>query len=528
MNKYSMVKESMSRGQSYFSVEGKNGNLEIPKTQRALIFQGGGALGAYEVGAFESIYNHLRGQVISEKSLFNIVAGVSAGAINATLLVDYYLKNDHSWNGSPDLLRNIWNKLSAKTLADYVIPSVWGTISFFNPLAAHYEAARRYWSWFEIAALTPPFGGVSPNLSVSMWKPDFKYISPINSGIFYDFSSLEIFLADRIKYPIQTSADNEEPRLLICSVDAVDCSSPIVFDSYQDLGNECRICNAEFRDNKLLLEHFNSNHKDSEQDASIDPSKLYYTVYGSDNETHVIRYDGIGQQELMSSCLFPYSLEHSQFYDHVTKTQRVMWDGAFLNNTPLREVLQHHREFWLNYYRENEVKTQFSKNVEVEDLNSQARPPNLEVYIVNLYPAIEQNNEVPRDKDSIEDRMNDIRFCDRTKYDQKISEVISDYITLSKNLIDLAKKKHATDIEIEQILDLKGKSLKRTKEPRKYRDLLQGRFDVTVHRIDRTDDPYTISGKHADFSELTIEKLIEAGKRDTDDYFEELLKSQSD
>lgn len=277
---------------------------------------------------------------------------------------------------------------------------------------------------------------------------------------------------------------------------------------------------------KSLLDHFNSNHQESKQNISIDSTKLYYTVYGSDDETHVIRYNGIGQQELMSSCLFPYSLSHSRYYDYVTKTQRVMWDGAFLNNTPLREVLQHHREFWLNYYKENEVKIQFSEDQKAEDWNSLARPPNLEVYIVNLYPAIEQANEEPRDKDLIEDRMNDIRFCDRTKYDQKISEVISDYIMLTRNLIDLAKKKQATDKEIGQILDKEGKSLKRTKEPRKYRDLLQGRFDVTVHRIDRTDDPFTISGKHADFSEVTIEKLIEAGKRDANDYFDRVSKRQ--
>lgn len=79
-----MVKESRSRGQNCFSVEVMKGNLENSRTQRALIFQGGGVLGAYEVGAFESIYNHLSGQVNSEKALFNIMAGVSAGATNAT------------------------------------------------------------------------------------------------------------------------------------------------------------------------------------------------------------------------------------------------------------------------------------------------------------------------------------------------------------------------------------------------------------------------------------------------------------
>jgi predicted acylesterase/phospholipase RssA len=32
--------------------------IQIPKKQRALVLQGGGALGAYEAGAFRAIYDH--------------------------------------------------------------------------------------------------------------------------------------------------------------------------------------------------------------------------------------------------------------------------------------------------------------------------------------------------------------------------------------------------------------------------------------------------------------------------------------
>ena len=59
---------------------------QIPHKQRALILQGGGALGAYEVGVFKAIYN----KIIQEEeqdaagNLFDIVAGASIGAINAT------------------------------------------------------------------------------------------------------------------------------------------------------------------------------------------------------------------------------------------------------------------------------------------------------------------------------------------------------------------------------------------------------------------------------------------------------------
>jgi NTE family protein len=62
----------------------------LPHKQRELVFQGGGALGAYEAGAFKAIYNHIiekEGEGTVDR-MFDVVAGTSIGAINATLLVD--------------------------------------------------------------------------------------------------------------------------------------------------------------------------------------------------------------------------------------------------------------------------------------------------------------------------------------------------------------------------------------------------------------------------------------------------------
>ncbi|MGA8916077.1 MAG: patatin-like phospholipase family protein [Nitrososphaeraceae archaeon] len=77
--------------------------------QRVLVFQGGGALGAYEAGAFRAIYNHIREEEGegSEEKMFDIVAGTSIGAINATLLVDYVRKIG-TWKGSADMLEDFW------------------------------------------------------------------------------------------------------------------------------------------------------------------------------------------------------------------------------------------------------------------------------------------------------------------------------------------------------------------------------------------------------------------------------------
>jgi len=65
----------------------------MAKTQRALVLQGGVALGAFEVGVFKTLYNKLteedklNGE--TNRPLFDVVIGTSIGAINAAILVGY-------------------------------------------------------------------------------------------------------------------------------------------------------------------------------------------------------------------------------------------------------------------------------------------------------------------------------------------------------------------------------------------------------------------------------------------------------
>lgn len=97
---------------------------EISDTQRALIFQGGGALGAYEAGVFKEIYKKVK-RIDEDNNkkhinLFDIVAGTSIGAINAVVLVGHFLKNN-SWEGSPEKLTEFWKGLMSPTLADILI-----------------------------------------------------------------------------------------------------------------------------------------------------------------------------------------------------------------------------------------------------------------------------------------------------------------------------------------------------------------------------------------------------------------------
>jgi predicted HTH domain antitoxin len=151
--------------------------------------------------------------------------------------------------------------------------------------------------------------------------------------------------------------------------------------------------------------------------------------------------------------------------------------------------------------------------------------PHLEVYIVNLYPTVEEKDEKPpQDSDTIQDRELDIRFHDRTNYDVKIANMVSDYIILFGQIKNLALQrlsKYGKDEidgfqrELEDILDRETKSDKRSKdEKRKYRDLIEGRFDIAkIIYIDRKDDGNTIFGKAAEFSSKTINELKEDGHK---------------
>ena len=194
-------------------------------------------------------------------------------------------------------------------------------------------------------------------------------------------------------------------------------------------------------------------------------------------------------------------------YNKKNGETRYYWDGAYLSNTPLRELLHLHRYYWYDEKKEKYV-------------------PHLEVYIINLYPTVENRDKPPKDPDTIQDRELDIRFHDKTKYDKKVAEMTTDYLILHGQLKNLARKHiglfdkdkiEAFEKEYNEILDntKTHSSKRREREKRTFRDLVEGRFDVTrVVYIDRKDDPDTIFGKAADFSRETMISLEKEGYTD--------------
>ena len=69
--------------------------------------------------------------------------------------------------------------------------------------------------------------------------------------------------------------------------------------------------------------------------------------------------------------------------------------------------------------------------------------PDLEVYIVDVWPSLD-DYPVPSDLDGIRDRKNDLTYQDKTPYDEKVANIVSDYYNLTSALMDLAKEKGAT------------------------------------------------------------------------------------
>lgn len=475
-------------------------------TQRALVLQGGGALGAYEAGVFRVLYDWINDNTEKRQNdnIFDIIAGTSIGAINAAFLVSHVIKKRkeenrnvrESWEDSAEKLEEFWKS----RLASNINLSTWWPFSWDQKSWTHAwdmlnkansdiatgEAARRYYSSKEFIINGTPnvfFPRLPPNIDCKFFD---NFIIP-NIWYRYDNSRLKETINTSINFPIATSFDKKEPRLIATSVD-VEEGEIVAFDSYvkeRDTG----IRRSEYGDYK----------------PGINEKK--------DTYERTIRYDkGIMVEHIMASASVPEHYDYTlvpKEYDYKKTEEKLIdirdndlknyvrfWDGGILNNTPLRELIQSHQDYW--------------KNVEHRSRDI----PDLEVYIVDVWPSL-QDHPVPSDLDGVRNRKNELTYLDKTPYDEKIANIVSDYYGLVKALIQLAEGKGATEGEINAILETSSKSSHRSGKPRKYRDLVDKRFDISkVIRIERSDDRDDIANKWCDFSLDTITTLFNQGIKD--------------
>ena len=434
----------------------------IPNKQRALVLQGGGALGAYESGVLTVLCKELAHEY-REGPLFDIVAATSMGAMNAAVLVSNVVNRKKTWEEASKELENFWID-EAKGLSS--TPGFsnlwWNEAKKQKKFSASPEAARRYYSVKEYLKHGTPnvFSPLPP-------EPDSKFADQDNTWFVHDSSPLQNTIeryskdenTNKEKLTIATSWRNREPRLLVISVDVAE-GKTVAFDSYH--------------------------------------------TKAADPENSLYEGDGITIDHVMASGTIPIFYK---FREIPKKGGRKFCDGGILSNTPFRELLQAHRDYWKRVVGK-----------EKEEI------PDLDVYIVNVQPSKQDN--VPTDLDGMKDRINDITFMDRNShYDETVADLVTDYTDLIDRLKVLAKSyfqnKYKKDIVFQNEFDsllktIEGNTSRGTGENRKYReDLLKGRFRLTkVIRIENESYKDSISGKVGDFTSQSIRNLIEKGKQD--------------
>ena len=482
---------------------------KIPEKQRALVLQGGGALGAYEVGILKTLFLKLKEEDDDDNNpFFDIIAGTSIGAINATILVNYVTnkKKDNPnlapkqcWEGSIEKLEDFWTDILAVPTPSNarLISNGWWwqqNESKENNSIATQEAARRYYSTKQFFATGVNTVFARPEIIYdTKFFDNFPYSPPNNVWYRYNNNPLRESIESVVgnNFSLKNKPYNSEindnsaiegPRLLIVSVD-VEESDPVTFDSYGKLNDE---------------------------------SKIYEwkTEYGHSTK-HTIRYDnGVTLDHVMASATIPIT------YDYQEINGRKFWDGGVLSNTPLRELVGKHKDFWKNEIGEEKLEEGKWKTDPKTTNNDKV--PDLEVYVINVWPSKEENP--PTNYDGVKDRYNDIRYNDKTNYDQTVTLLVSDYIHLVKEVRNTAmnnfKNKDERDRfikKLDEILNdsVKSKSKKSGGKPKEYKDLLTGSVELTkVIRIEREDNRNDISSKFADFTSETINNLISRGEKD--------------
>lgn len=126
-----------------------------------------------------------------------------------------------------------------------------------------------------------------------------------------------------------------------------------------------------------------------------------------------------------------------------------------------------------------------------------------------------KGKNIPIDHDGVMNRNYDLLLCDKTDYDEKVANIVSDYIKLAKDLIGLAKSNKISKEKIEKILLQPAKSRHRSDVRRTYHNLIEGRFDVDIKRIERISNiDNDISNKLFDYSTDTIKQLMDDGYND--------------
>jgi NTE family protein len=479
----------------------------IPKKERALVLQGGGSLGAYEAGAYKALYEWLSKKDKEERketsSTFDIIAGTSIGAMNAAVLTSYVVENN-TYEGSAERLVEFWKYLSKESLVDTNpwFKIWWDTLHSINNRFATAEAARRYYSAREFAIMGVP-NVFSPVIPIF----DKKFLD-LYGNTWYRFSNepLKRSLEKFAKFPIATSHEDNQPRLILVAVDVADGVS-VAFDSYakEDGSRKTEYGKYVEQDGKEIgFEHVVTYNEGITVDhvmasgtfpVNFDYVSLKVESYVANHKVQKLRNKKISKETISRETTVPI---------HYQKERRYFWDGGLMTNTPVTQLVLLHRNYW---YKIRGVKE---------------TAPTLGICVINVHPT--KQLDIPTDHDGVVNRNNDITFSDRSHKDEEALLLISDYVDFIRDLIKIAKDNGVKDDVINELLKRKTKYHGHRLKPRQYREIIEGIFDIAeIIRIERNNDENTISDKTFDFSTGTITQLLKNGYDDTMNYINDLL-----
>lgn len=467
-------------------------SVKIPEKERALVLQGGGSLGAYGAGVYSAFYETLSRIDAEEgnkgKPIFDIIAGTSIGAINAAVLVSYVVENQ-TYEGSAEKLVDFWNYLSKESIAETnpFFKPWWDYWHKVNRAVASGESARRYYSANEFAIF-----GV-PNVFYPHGPThDNKFFDSNNTWYRFSNEPLKRSLERFAKFPIATTKEEDQPRLLLVTVDVAD-GIPITFDSYpkEDGSRKTEYGRFISRDDKKIgFEHIvhydegiTSNHviASGSYPVNFDYAKIEVDSYYSIPSNRSVKAEGVASK-------------NDNNY-RCTKEMRYFWDGGLMANTPLMQLVLGHRDYWYKVRRLKDT------------------VPRLGICVINLHPK--KQAEIPTDRDGVINRNTDITFSDRTQQEEAMLLLISDYIDLVRVLTNVARGHGVKEEIIDDLLNQKTRFHGVFQQNGRFREIIEGRFQIDeIIEVNRKNDEHTISNKIFDFSVNTIELLLKEGYND--------------
>lgn len=180
------------------------------------------------------------------------------------------------------------------------------------------------------------------------------------------------------------------------------------------------------------------------------------------------KYDDITPDHVLSGAGYPfYGISWTKISD------RYLWDGTLLSNTPLREVID------------------------------SSPTCDKRVIIANLFPH--NQKEIPQNMSESWHRARDIMHTDKTDQAVRMSKIISRYLKIIKEMHDILENLN---------LDENNKKRLRQIEP-EYNKLASERGSIIkeIARIERQEHTHYLF-EDADFSLDTIKELIRNGEKD--------------